>query len=184
MKNTFITVVILTILVACQGKPKDSKICTNNFFISFCKDESDNKNLLLPALLCSLNNVLLDTTPYPSRHRLLDLVDRNYKTNLSNNISCGAEVNIFTESVRDILHFNRIIELRLNDNMEAIRNKKLLDIVVSDDGTAFKSENTATPAYFLRTIRRENKIYLVFSGRKSNFCTLIETKLDSISTLR
>ena len=171
-------------MVACQGKAKTRKVCTSNFFISFCKGESQGENLLLPILLCSLNNVLLDTTPYPSRNRLLDLVDRNYKTNLLNNTDCGGEVNIFTESIRDILHFNRVIELQLSDSVEANRNKKLLDIVVSNDGTAFKSENTATPAYFLRTIKRENKIYLVFSGRKSNFHALIETKLDSISKLR
>ena len=171
--------------VSCQkasNKPSKSincKIVEVAFFSN--KNRPINKStLLLPKLLCNWDSVQRDT-PCRKRDNIIAEVDKNYNTTLSANYLFGSEIDIFTENIRDLFHFHKIIELKFS--LKAFEENKKLLSVVNSDLPAFKTENKGTLAWRLKPITIDSSIFLIFSNTKSKYIEEITNKLDSISKL-
>jgi hypothetical protein len=182
-----LSAVLIILLISCEkSRPKTDKPrkeCTNLPLVHFSEKitKSVLDSLLLHQVMCELPSIILDS-PCCNRQSLMSSIDRNYRTNLSGRVIYGCDIDLFTDSTRDLYHFHKILELKFNNANEAFENTHLLSIAPKDK-PAFKTENKGTLAWRLKSFAKDNKLYLVFSNIESNFDELLKAKLDSILSL-
>lgn len=170
--------------MSCEKKASKKGVfkreCLGLPLVIFSKNigEPISDSLLLHEVLCELPTVKLDS-PCCNRLGILSSIDKNYKTSLSKKVIYGADIDLFTDSVKDLFHFHKILELKLNSEKEALYNANLLSFAPKDK-PAFKTENKGTLAWRLKSFTKKDKLYLVFSNIESDFDKVLANKLDSL----
>ena len=187
MKNfnsIIITFFFICMSLNCEQRSKKvsfDKSEKKSFFRISCKnDKSGGEKFLVPATLHEFKNIRLDS-PCCNIEGIIRLVDKNCKTNISESMVCRCETDLFLDSVVDLRHYHKVIEVLFADAQNVAQIKSALDKLPVGK-PAFKTEDKGTPAWRLSSVASKDRLFLVFSNFESDFYLRLKSQLERIGT--